>query len=214
MVERAWIGGGVRLIKMMVELHRRGLQHLRIFPYEYPLAWRLQIAQKAFFSPRNGAFMLGTYEGDETFENASYTSANKLSYFGWNNVDHLDAEHLAGKFMQAFPKLCEAGSGRDWEYAGWLSELSGHISRTRQLPFVMAEYFEPDPEELTYLPLRDYARSGEVERFPLPPPPAEPGLRALTEYANELRCTVEELRAKIERAKHALHEVSGAVSNS
>jgi hypothetical protein len=52
-MEDAWIAGGVRLIKMMVELHRRGLQLLRIFPYEYPLAWRLRIAPKSFFSSRN-----------------------------------------------------------------------------------------------------------------------------------------------------------------
>ncbi len=44
MTDKAWIAGGVRLIKMMVELHRRGFQLLRIFPYEYPLAWRLRIA--------------------------------------------------------------------------------------------------------------------------------------------------------------------------
>ena len=30
-----------------------------------------------------------------------------------------------------------------WEYIGWLSELSGHVSHTRKLPFVVAEYFKP-----------------------------------------------------------------------
>lgn len=204
MGEQTWIVGGVRLIKMMVELHRRGLQHLRIFPYEYPLAWRLKIAPKGFFSPRNGAFMRGPYEGDGTFEDATYSSANELKYFGWNNVENLDAEHLAGTFMKHSPKLCDAGSGRDWEYAGWLSELSGHVSRTKQLPFVMAEYFEPGPDELTYLPLRDYARSGEITRFPLPPLPVEPGLAALVEEKEALCRTVEELRARIESARHAL----------
>jgi hypothetical protein len=204
MSEKTWIVGGVRLVKMMVELHRRGLQHLRIFPYEYPLAWRLKVAPKALFSLKNGAFMPGQHLGDRAIEEATHSSANELKYFGWNNVEHLDAEHLAGKFMKVFPKLCDAGSGRDWEYAGWLSELSGHISRSRQLPFVMAEYFEPNPDELTYLPLRDYARGGEVSKFPLPPLPAEPDLAALVEERNGLRRTVEELRARIESAMHAL----------
>jgi hypothetical protein len=35
--------GGVRLIKMLVELHRRGYQRLRVFPY-MRFAWRLEFA--------------------------------------------------------------------------------------------------------------------------------------------------------------------------
>jgi hypothetical protein len=106
-------------------------------------------------------------------------------------------------FVERFARVCEAGSGRDWEYAGWLSELSGHVSRTRQLPFVQAEYFEPGPEELTYLPLRAYEGDRQIAEFPLPPSP-DPGLRALVGERDDLRRLVAELEKKVVGAKHAL----------
>lgn len=105
--------------------------------------------------------------------------------------------------MKQLPRLCEAGSGRDWEYTGWLSELSGHASRTRQLPFVLSEYFEPEPEKLTYLPLRDYERGHEVFEFPLPP---STSLRdeALIRERDELRAEVGRLRKTVSSAVEAL----------
>jgi hypothetical protein len=200
MTNKAWIAGGVRLIKMMVELHRRGFQLLRICPYEYPLAWRLRIAPKSYFSVRNGAYIGSAGEHEVTsVEYATYSSADELKYFGWSKVEALDAEQLAGVFTNRFPRLCEAGSGPDWEYAGWLSELSGHVSRTKQLPFVMSEYFEPAPDELTYLPLRDYGGGGEISKFPLPPSVA-PRDEALVEERDELRRKVGELMVKVKSA--------------
>jgi hypothetical protein len=203
-MEDAWIVAGVRLIKMMVELHRRGFQLLRIFPYEYPIAWRLKIAPKPFFSARNGAYIDPSNFGDQTIDDATYSSSSGLKYFDLENVERLDAEHLAGEFARAFPRLCEAGLGRDWEYAGWLSELSGHVSRTKLLPFVMAEYFEPDPSDLTYLPLRDYARGTEVTKFPLPPSSIEIDRLDLCKERDELRIRVGELESKIVAARDVL----------
>lgn len=198
--------GGVRLIKMMVELHRRGFQLLRIFPYEYPIAWRLKIAPKQCFSARNGAYIDLSSFGDQTIEDATYSSSSGLKYFDLENVERLDAEHLAGEFARAFPRLCEAGLGRDWEYAGWLSELSGHVSRTHLLPFVMAEYFEPGPDDLTYLPLRDYSRSAEVTKFPLPPSSIELDQPALREEIDVLRIRVGELEFRIAAARDVLKQ--------
>jgi hypothetical protein len=203
-MEDAWIAGGVRLIKMMVELHRRGFQLLRIFPYEYPLAWRLRIAPKSWFSSRNGTYIDPSHFGDQDIEDATHSSSNGLKYFGLENLERLDAEHLAGEFASAFPRLCQAGLGRDWEYAGWLSELSGHISRTKELPFVMAEYFEPGPSDLTYLPLRDYARGTEVTKFPLPPLSIETDQVALRKERDALRNRVGELESRIVAARDAL----------
>jgi hypothetical protein len=37
----------LRVIRMVSELQRMGFQRLRIFPYEYPLAWRLCVAPRA-----------------------------------------------------------------------------------------------------------------------------------------------------------------------
>jgi hypothetical protein len=203
-MEDAWIVGGVRLVKMMVELHRRGFQLLRIFPYEYPIAWRLKIAPKSFFSARNGAYIDPSNFGDQTIDDATYSSSSGLKYFNLENVERLDAEHLAGEFTRAFPRLCEAGLGRDWEYAGWLSELSGHISRTKLLPFVMAEYFEPCPDDLTYLPLRNYPRGNEITKFPLPPSSWETDPRGLSKERDELRIRVGELESRISAVRDML----------
>ena len=81
--------------------------------------------------------------------------------------------------------------------------MSGHVSRTKRLPFVMAEYFEPAPDELTYLPLRDYSRGGEISEFPLPPSVA-PRDDALVEERDELRRKVDELMMKVKSAIEVL----------
>lgn len=195
-----WVSGGIRLLKMVVELHRRGLQRLRIFPYEYPLAWRLEIAPSSYFSPKNGAYISSDTAKPEF---PRHSSADELHYFGWEGVERFDAERLAKEFMTRFAQLCDEGSGRDWEYAGWLSELSGHASRERQLPFVLAEYFEPGPESITFLPLRAYGRGEEVHEFPLPP--AGPNRKEdLVGEREQLRAEVTKLRRKISTAAKAL----------
>ena len=201
MTDLVWVSGGIRLLKMMVELHRRGLQWLRIFPYEYPLAWRLEIGPSSYFSKTNGAYAPNSTDASPEF--ARHSSSAELHYFGWDGVERFDAERLAKEFMLRLPRLCDEGSGRDWDYAGWLSELSGHASRTRQLPFVQAEYFEPGPEQLTFLPLRSYDRDWEVHEFPLPPQMSA-GRDALVRERDELRDEVGRLRTKITAARAAL----------
>ena len=197
------VSGGIRLIKMLVELHRRGYQLLRICPYEH-MAWAVEFWPSRFFSPRNGAYLMsGAYVDLQSHEETRHSAGSGFRYFGWSGVERYDAQHLAGEFVKRFPKTCAASQGRDWEYAGWLSELSGHVSRTRRLPFVSAEYFEPAPEELMFLPLRDYENGGEITQFPLPPPVVSTE-RALIEERDELRAKVEQLRNKVSRAIEAL----------
>lgn len=196
MKEDIWVSAAVRLVKMMVELHRRGYQQLRIFPYEYPIAWRLFIAPRRYFSSRNGAY--AAHSGDD---GAIYSSSQELEYFGWPDAKHCDAEELAGLFMKRFPEICEEGFGPDWEYAGWLSQLSGHMSRTREIPFVMAEFFKPGPEDITFLPLR--GENGAVTHFPLPPP-VDANRHDFKQEIETLRRRCAELEEKIEVAKAAL----------
>ena len=112
----------------------------------------------------------------------------------------MDAEKLAGLFVERFPILCKGSIGRDWEYAGWVSELSGYVSRTHHLPFVMAEYFEPGPEELNYLP---FGGDDAVTDFPLPPQP-DARLRETKEEAAQLRATLEDIRARVKQARKLL----------
>jgi hypothetical protein len=75
-----------------------------------------------------------------------------------------------------FPTICEEGRGRDWAYAGWLSELIGVLEKMPgALPLVLDEY-NYDPEALRSLPFRIFNDAGNrdiADAFPLPPPIAE-----------------------------------------
>jgi hypothetical protein len=178
----SWIRPCVRTIRMVSELHRMGFQRLRMFPYEYPLAWRLCIAPRDACHARNGAYVPGsameTYSerfahGPEAATRTrlvTYSSASEREYFGWTDARTDSARDLANKFIVRFPSAAEAGRGRDWEYAGWLDELMSELERSPRLPFVMAEYFEPEPLGLRALPIRVYdAESAISLDFPLPP---------------------------------------------
>jgi hypothetical protein len=156
---------GQRLIRMVSELHRLGYQRLRIMPYFHPLAWRLAIGSADVFSPRNGAW----FEDAHFDDCVTYSSASRTAYFQWEDAHTDNARQLADKFVVRFSALCERGRGRDWAYAGWMSELLGVMERENALPFVMEECFEPAPQQLTYLPLQ--RASGERTAFDLPPPP-------------------------------------------
>ena len=164
MSELAWVRRGQRLIRMVWELHRMGYQRLRIMPYEAPLAWRIEIAPAEDFLKSNGAY------GPTVSEtSAKYTAASGNAYFDWNDAAGDTARQLAQKFVDRFPEIAAKGQGRDWAYAGWLSELLGRIEETGEMPFVMSEFFEPAPERLTQLPMRN-PENGVVRWFDLPPP--------------------------------------------
>lgn len=153
-----------RIVTMVTELHRRGYQHLRIFPYEYPLAWRLCIGPRKHFSTYNGAYC--EHSGGQF---PVYSSSQGKDYFGWTEFRDMNAHALSEQFIRKFPDVCAEGKGRDWAYAGWLLELSGRMFATRQMPFVMAEYFDTAPLDLTFLPLRDATNGSVISDFPLPP---------------------------------------------
>lgn len=156
---------GQRLIRMVSELHRLGYQRLRVMPYEAPLAWRLAIGPRDIFSTVNGAWA----EDDSGFS-AQYSGASGKDYFGWRDSGHDNARQLAEKFIQRFPDVCERSAGRDWLYAGWLSELLGVLERSSALPIVAAEYLESEPVEARFLTLRPYGSNGADTKFALPPP--------------------------------------------
>ena len=198
MTEQLWVSAAIGLFKMVGELHRMGFQCLRICPYEYPLAWRLCIAPRSKFSGKNGAFLQHSWD-----EYPLYSSSQGHKCFGWQEAGDCFPEGLAQLFAERFSGICEAGRGRDWEYAGWLSELTGHVSRTRLLPFVQAEYFEPGPEDLNFLPLKSYEAEGHLSNFPY-----RLQLRLLSkDFAEErdsLRHSLAKLQRKLAAAKHAL----------
>lgn len=167
----AWVRRSQRMIRMVSELHRLGYQQLRIFPYEYPLAWRLCVAPRSVFAIRNGAYVWHNH-APPGIHRTTYTSASGNAYFNWPDAAQDDARALAAKFLSRFPAVSAQGQGRDWEYAGWLCELLGVIERGSLLPFVMSEYFEPEPLALSCLPIRDFSDHSVRLDFPLPPPGA------------------------------------------
>jgi hypothetical protein len=174
MALEAWVRRSQRVIRMVSELHRFGYQRLRIMPYEHGLAWRCFVAPSDDFSVRNGAFSLRNDQPNSLGEKTTYSQKSDTAYFEWQDANLDTARKLAEKFVQRFPLTSEAGRGRDWAYAGWLAELVGTLERGNLLPFVRAEYFEPEPEALRCLPIRDIDDDWRVRMdFPLPPPPPE-----------------------------------------
>jgi hypothetical protein len=141
-----------------------GYQRLRIFPYEYPIAWRVEVraVNDAEASETKGT---GAVERPE-LEKASYTSASENEYFGWKDAKNDTARELAQKFVERFPNLAAAGKGRDWAYAGWLIELIGEIERTGALPVLFAEYWEAEEGTLGII---FYDSDKPRQAFPLPP---------------------------------------------
>jgi hypothetical protein len=105
-------------------------------------------------------------------------------YFDWEDARGDNARALAEKFLLRFPDVARRGSGRDWRYAGWLSELVGVLESGDLLPVTLWEYMKGTPDQLEYLPI--WSVSGEntwndgsayivaaltpnVRHFPLPP---------------------------------------------
>jgi hypothetical protein len=176
-----WVRRGQRVIRMVSELHRLGFQRLRIMPYVHPLAWRLAVAPRDCFSLRNGASLRGDAGGDAS----TYSSAGGGNcYFDWQDAKSDNARDLAEKFLHRFPEIAARGAGRDWLYAGWLSELIGVLEGGDLLPVTLWEYMKGTPDELGFLPI--WSVSGEntwndgsapivaalapnVMQFPLPP---------------------------------------------
>jgi hypothetical protein len=147
-----WIRRGQRVIRMVSELHRMGYQRLRLMPYFHPNAWRLAVAPKELFSDRNGAFIAHDRLGNERV--AIYSAAGGgEGYFDWTDARSDDARALAEKFITRLPAIAECGKGRDWEYAGWVSELVGFLELGDWLPAVYWEYMKGSPDDLRAIPI-------------------------------------------------------------
>jgi hypothetical protein len=168
---------------MVSELHRMGYQHLRVMGYQHPNAWRLAIAPSYVFSEECPAFL-----PFERFESAAvYSSANEgAGYFDWPDASSDNSRALAEKFLARFSRVAHEGSGRDWEYAGWLSELLGALEQGNYVPVMYWEHMKGSPEGLPFIPIWDVESSNtyndgsayvvaalqpNVRQFPMPPPP-------------------------------------------
>ena len=145
-----------RLIAMVHELHKAGYQRIRICPSIAPngIHWRCSISHSGNLAEDGLGFRGGGHG-----EVASYTSGQGARYFDWPDGDQLTARQLARRFLDTFPVIAEQGAGRDWPYAGWLTDVLGYAEHGKFVAF-WADY-PLDPEDL--------------RRWTPPPPAAEEG---------------------------------------
>lgn len=132
-----------RLIAMVHELHKAGYQRIRILPFMAPngIHWRCTICDAGCLAPDG----LRPHAAEED-RLARYTSADGARYFGWSDGPTLTARMMAYRFLDRFPLIAQHGVGRDWTYAGWLTDVLG---RAEHGSFVVFHADYPiDPEEL------------------------------------------------------------------
>jgi hypothetical protein len=133
-----------RVIAMVHELHKAGYQRIRILPYMAPsgLYWRCLITDADSFEP-DGLSLASSAEPERS---ARYSSAERTTYFGWTDGATLTARAMARRFLTAFPAIAAHGAGRDWAYAGWLTDMLGRAEHGSFVIF-FADY-PLDPEML------------------------------------------------------------------
>lgn len=114
-----------RVVAMVHELHKVGYQRIRAIPQSSPSGayWRCNIT----FADNvlDDGFTLRDFDINETGKVAHYTSGQGSSYFGWSDASAMTARQLAMTFLERFPQISQNGQGRDWLYAGWLTDFLG-----------------------------------------------------------------------------------------
>lgn len=110
----------VRLLSMVLELHKAGYQRLRICPGHSldGTEWR------CFILPTSHLHSDG-WTPISKDNDLLYTTADENHYFGWNDALTDNARSLALKFVERFPETARAATGLDWSYAGWLTQVLG-----------------------------------------------------------------------------------------
>ena len=130
---------------MVHECHKAGYQRIRISPGMAPsgVHWRCTITF-ADNVAEDGHSILDGADGLV----ARYTSGQGNRYFDWTGAQQMTARRLADRFLKAFPVIAERGAGRDWAYAGWLTDVLGRAEHGL-FPVFYADY--PLDEEVLRL---------------------------------------------------------------
>ena len=128
---------------MVHELHKAGYQRIRISPAMAPngIHWRCSITFAENVA-NDGYSIVDGSKGKV----ALYTSGQEARYFDWPGAETMTARMLADRFLKAFPTIAARGEGRDWAYAGWLTDVLGRAEHGRFVYF-RADY-PLDQEEL------------------------------------------------------------------
>jgi hypothetical protein len=145
-----------RVIAMVHELHKAGYQRIRMLPYLAPSGcfWRCAITYSDNIEDDGYHIRNEDYDGHLV---APYTTGDDNQCFGWKDAGKLSARELAVRFLREFPLIAERGQGRDWMYAGWVTDVLGR-----------AELGTPD--DLLYL-IADCELDEAILREWQPPPP-------------------------------------------
>jgi hypothetical protein len=139
-----------RVIAMVHELHKAGYQRIRATPALNASGshWRCYITSvdnvmEDGFTPRKLSFDDGTV--------ASYSTSQGNRFFDWADAGGADARNLARLFLDRFPFVADRGAGRDWMYAGWLTDLLGRFEQGGEDAwlYLMAD-FPIDPDVLDH----------------------------------------------------------------
>lgn len=137
----------VRVLAMVHELHKAGFQKLRIFPQVSGSGgyWRCVIlgsdlVQDDGFTPHDDIASVSSLAEEHLV--ARYTSASGADYFGWRDAGSVDARHLASLFLERFPHIQHASLGRDWAYAGWLTDVLGRAESGRIEDLIVLGYHD------------------------------------------------------------------------
>ena len=147
---------GTRVMAMVQELHKAGYQRIRISPgiSGSGMHWRCNVTFAANVAADGYSVIDFDHEAGRV---ALYTSADGADYFQWKGAAAMTAREMAEHFIKAFPRIAEYGAGRDWLYAGWLTEVLGRAEKGR-IQDLLALY-------------ADYPLDEEEFRLWQPPPP-------------------------------------------
>ena len=129
-----------RLLTMIHELHKAGYQRIRFSSGMAPsgMHWRCSITHTSNMTC-DGLHIDGANTGDEV---AHYSTASANRYFQWHDAPGRSARELGVMFLERFPIIGREGFGRDWAYAGWLTEMLGRAERDEPsgFPVFFADY--------------------------------------------------------------------------
>lgn len=158
-----------RVLRMVAALHGKGFHGLRVLPYKYPVAYRIELFP-ASHTDRDGVKNRCQEELDRKGLIPRHSGANAAKYIGWEDAAACSAQALALKFIQRYPALAQASYHLDFAYAGWYATLLAHCEYG-YLPYLFGE-FEDEIGAMRLHPVADRGIVGNIDRFPLPPSPS------------------------------------------
>jgi hypothetical protein len=153
-----------RVLRMIAILHGKGLHGLRFFPYEYPLAYRIELYPARYAEADGVKYREQEMSsGMESRMIARHSGANGAKFFDWDDAQSADAQQLALLFIKRFPELCREAYHLDFAYVGWFATLLAHCDYGF-LPYLFGEY----ESEMGAFRMRSIENGG-LEYFSLPP---------------------------------------------